>query len=126
MFRTAISKLSKPVTLAGALLLLVSVPASPQLFGNVLAADKNGAAVQNVTDPLRRTTPRSSIYAFLQACHSGQFDVAAQYLDLSRIKSDQRAIQGPELARSLGQILDRDTQFEVARLSNEENGRVGD
>src|SRR3954454_5632922 len=77
-------------------------------------------------DPLRRTTPRSSIYAFLQACHAGRFDLAAQYLDLRHTRSDQRDVLGPQLAKNLSEILDRDRQFEVARLSNDPGGDQAD
>jgi MscS family membrane protein len=78
------------------------------------------------TDPLKRTTPRSAIYAFLQACHTGQYEITAEYLDLRRVKPDQRSIQGPQLAKDLCQILDRDTRFEVSRLSNDADGNTRD
>lgn len=78
------------------------------------------------TDPLKRTSPRSAIYAFLQNCHTGQYETAAEYLDLRRLRTDQRGTQGPELAKDLCQILDRDTHFEVSRLSNDADGDTRD
>ncbi len=88
----------------------------------------NGAApkAEAPTDSLRRVSPRSAIYAFLQACHTGQYDLASDYLDLRRIRSDQRNTEGPELAKDLCQILDRDTHFEVGRLSNDADGNTRD
>ena len=74
------------------------------------------------TDPLKRTTPRTSIYNFLQACHSNNFALASQYLDLRRVKSGA----GPELARQLGALLDHDPHFEISRLSNSASGDLTD
>lgn len=77
-------------------------------------------------DPLGRTTPRSSIEQFLQACHDQKFVRADQYLDLSRIPAQQRGIEGPELANKLCLFLDRDQSFEVGHLDNTAAGRADD
>ena len=73
-------------------------------------------------DPLERESPQSSVYAFLQACQGHDHEKAAKYLDLRKLPSDQRLKNGPELARHLQQILDRDAQFDVANLSSEPEG----
>src|SRR5690349_16591596 len=71
-----------------------------QGIGNLLAGSKpQSAAAPDKADPLKRDTPRAAIYNFLQACHAGKTELASQYLDLRRIRADQRAAQGPELAR---------------------------
>jgi MscS family membrane protein len=101
-------------------------PVSAQTLGGVLSGSKSPAASAVATDPLNRTTPRSSIYSFLQACHDDNFLLASQYLDLRRIRADQRAIQGPELAKQLGSILDHDAHFEVQKLNNTPEGDVAD
>src|ERR1700761_4609939 len=36
-------------------------------------------------DPLKRASPRSAIYALLEACHNGNLTLASQYLDLRKI-----------------------------------------
>ena len=77
-------------------------------------------------DPLKRDTPRSAIYGLLEACHASKFDLAAQYLDLRRIRPDLRTSQGAQLAQQLGTVLDRDTKFEVAKLSNAPAGSTED
>ena len=120
--------MKKPV--AGLTLFCLSLisPANafPQGLSALLPNAQKTEAAPTLTDSLKRTSPRSAIYSFLQACHAEKFDVAAQYLDLHRIKESQRGTQGPLLAQQLGQILDRDTQFEVGNLSNDPEGKVGD
>lgn len=68
-------------------------------------------------DPLGRDTPQSSVMAFLEAEHSQDYSRAAKYLDLHKLSQAQRLSAGPNLARQLGEILDRDSQFDVANLS---------
>jgi MscS family membrane protein len=68
-------------------------------------------------DPLNRDSPQSTVVAFLQAYHSKDYQRASRYLDLRRLPSNQRLKQGVELAEQLGQILDRDTLFDEAALS---------
>lgn len=107
-----------------AALVFGDIPVFAQLPGVGPAPAAAGKAT--AVDPLKRTTPRNAIYELLQTCHSGKFDLAAQFLDLSRIRRDLRSTQGPELAKDLCDVLDRDTQFEVGRLSNDSNGIFGD
>src|SRR5579862_5726668 len=73
-------------------------------------------------DPLDRESPQSSVYAFLQAAHGHDYEKAAKYLNLRTLPSEQRLKNGPELARQLQQILDRDAEFDVANLSHEPEG----
>lgn len=107
-----------------ALFLLISSAAWSQSLGSLTPGAQKSEP--SPTDSLKRTSPRSAIYAFLQACHGGQLEIAAQYLDLRRVRAEQRALQGPELAKDLCQILDRDTHFEVGRLSNDPEGNTRD
>ncbi len=99
-------------------LALPGIPARAQGLASVLGGKKSAPATTTLVDPLGRTSPRSSIMGFLEACHNQNYAKAAHYLDLRQIPSDQRATQGAELARQLGQVLDRDSQFEVGALSN--------
>ncbi len=57
---------------------------SGQAFQGLLSGKKQTAAVTSEDDPLKRTSPRSSIYNFLEACHENNFLLASQYLDLKR------------------------------------------
>ena len=113
-----------PLGALATLLLSIAIPSPSQSIPGITGGTQKTDAP--AADPLRRTTPRSAIYAFLQACHSGQEDIAAQYLDLRRFRSDQRSTQGQQLAKDLCQILDRETHFEVGHLSNDPEGYTRD
>jgi MscS family membrane protein len=54
------------------------------------------------TDPLGRTTPQSAVLGFLQAAQSGNFSIAAQYLQISAAR---RQSEGDELANQLNFVL---------------------
>ncbi|MFL6446993.1 MAG: mechanosensitive ion channel family protein [Bryobacteraceae bacterium] len=77
-------------------------------------------------DPLNRVNPRSTVTAFLQACHQDDFNKAAQYLDLTRIPARQRAQQGPKLAQDLESLLNTASQFDVLQLSQDPQGNLAD
>jgi MscS family membrane protein len=77
-------------------------------------------------DPLNRDSPQSSVFAFLEANRSHDYARAARYLDLRSLPPAQRLKQGPDLARQLGQILNRDSQFDVAELSRDPEGERTD
>ena len=77
-------------------------------------------------DELNRTTPRSAIYHFLEACHEEKFVLASRYLDLRGIPPSERALKGPELAKQLQGLLDGDPGFEVQRLSDRPEGDMED
>ena len=94
--------------------------------GLVSSGNSSTAAPAAATDPLKRTTPRSAITAFLQACHGENYVLASQYLDLGRIRAADRATNGPQLALQLSELLNRDAQFEVGRLSNAPEGNQTD
>ena len=111
--------------LLGALLTFEPLLAG-QVLNNLISAPKNTLNQAAPVDRLNRTTPQSSIFNFLQACHDSNFHLASQYLDLRKIPLDQRSIQGPQLARQLAEILDRDPKFEVGHLNNTPDGDLGD
>ena len=76
-------------------------------------------------DPLERTSPQSSVFHFLEACHARDYAKAAHYLDLQRLDSADRATRGPDLARQLEDLLD-DTPFDIATLSRDPDGDQSD
>jgi MscS family membrane protein len=73
-------------------------------------------------DPLGRDSPQSSVFALQQACHDKRYERAARYIDLRRLPQAQRLKDGSSIALELCEVLDRDTQFEVANLSLEPLG----
>src|SRR6266576_998997 len=82
-----------------------------------------GASAQTRSqDPLNRESPQSSVYSFLEACHSRNYQRAWRYLNLRRLPEEQRLKGGPQLAQQLEQILDHDVRFDVASLSRDPAG----
>ncbi|HYL78452.1 MAG TPA: mechanosensitive ion channel family protein [Bryobacteraceae bacterium] len=77
-------------------------------------------------DPLNRDTPQSAATAFLEAYHAKNYERATKYLDLRKLSQADRSKNGVELAQQLGQILDRDAQFDVAVLSHNPEGEPED
>jgi MscS family membrane protein len=117
------------LAVTSALLCLTPTRSASQALGGLLSGGQKRAdpATQAAAeDPLKRTSPRSAMYAFLQAARSDNFELAAQYLDLHRIPASQRTTQGPQLARELAEMLNNDTQFEVLKLSNDPSGNQTD
>lgn len=97
-----------------------------QSLSSLLGNKQSPAAAHAATDSLNRSTPRSSVLNFLEACHAERYVVAARYLDLRKIPTDQRHIEGPELAKQLADILDREPRFEVDQLSDDPAGKLND
>ena len=83
------------------------------------------ASAAKASDPFNRESPQSSVFSFLEACHARNYERAWRYLDLRKVPPGQRK-NGPQLAEQLGQILDRDAQFDVAALSRSPEGDRGD
>src|SRR5579863_8769184 len=86
----------------------------------------SSAAPAKSPDPFERDSPQSSVVAFLEAAHAGNYAKAWRYLDLRKMPEEQRLSGGTELARELETILDRDTQFDVGNLSHDPQGDVLD
>jgi len=91
--------------------------------GSISPQDAKGASPQ---DPFNRLSPQSSVISFLEASRSKNFERAARYLDLEQMPRDQRRKDGPVIAQQLGQVLDRDTDFDVADLSADAQGDLSD
>lgn len=96
------------------------------LFSPAALWAQKKTAPQQPTDPLGRDNPRSAVTAFLEACHSHDYQRAAQYLDLRQLPAANRARQGPELARTLEAILNSDSHFDVLSLSQSPEGNLSD
>jgi MscS family membrane protein len=77
-------------------------------------------------DEFDRGVPRHAMLGFLQAARAGDYERAAAYLDLSRIKSRNRAAEGPALARRLKVVLDQTLRLDAGALSDDPSGHRDD
>src|ERR1700753_2515597 len=90
--------------------------------GTAWAQTPAPAAPAKPQDPLNRTSPQSTVLAFLDMCRSKNFERAARYLDLAQVPAAQRSEAGPQIAQQLQLVLDRDADFDVAELSRDPEG----
>jgi MscS family membrane protein len=72
-------------------------------------------------DPLNRGTPRGSMYGFIVATRAGEYEKAADFLDLRRLPPEERT-QGPELARRFKAALDATLWVDFLTLSDSNDG----
>lgn len=116
------------VVLAASAALLAPQSTHAQGLSGALSSTTNKAAApdQKAADWLGRTTPRSAVYGFLEAAHAADYAKAAQYLDLTKMSAWRQTKEGPQLARELSQLLDRDPHFEIESLNNTPQGSAGD
>src|ERR1700684_57383 len=92
------------------------------LLAFALAAPGLAQTAAAKTDTLGRDNPRSAVTGFLEACGDRNYQQASQYLDLSAIAAQNRAVRGPALAQQLEGILNSDSHFSVLRLSRDPQG----
>lgn len=90
------------------------LPGQQSNTGNPLGT-KNGSAA----DPLGRETPSGTLYGFLQAAQSGNYSIAAQYLQISPAR---RQTQGEDIATKLKVVIDRAFSGDLRRISNQPDG----
>jgi MscS family membrane protein len=109
--------------LAAAALMLASgtAPAAPEESPEPAAAPPAGPA-----DEFGRGTPRGAVLGYLVACRGGDFERAANYLQLGSVPKSQRAKRGPVLARHLKTVLDRELWIDLDRLSESPEGHPDD
>jgi MscS family membrane protein len=77
-------------------------------------------------DEFDRGTPRSSVKGFFKAARGGDYERAAQYLDLRNLPRWIDKSEGPELARQLKIALDRTLWVELEQISGDPKGNVED
>ena len=84
-----------------ALLLLILVASASGLAAQSVTGLLTGTtpknASSNSTDPLGRETPSGTVLGFLQAAQSGNYQAAADYLQMS---AAHRQAQGSDLAQN--------------------------
>ena len=68
------------------------------------------------------TVPAGAVRAYIDACRRGDYEQAAGYLDLS----EDRAAEGPKLARQLKVVLDRELWIQYELLSAIPQGDLDD
>ena len=80
--------------------------------------------VAKASDPAEnsvdRTTPRRSYTGFVAATQAGDFERAATYLDLRTVPKSKQSIEGPELARDLGYVLERRVSVDASSIPDEQ------
>jgi MscS family membrane protein len=79
-------------------------------------------APQGPVDEFNRGTPRSSFLGLAEAAREGDFERAAEYLDLRNLPDGVLETGGPELARRFKIVLDRALWIDVDTLSRDPRG----
>jgi len=77
-------------------------------------------------DDYDRGVPRSSMKRFLEAARNGDFENAAQHLDLRNLPREMRNAQGAEIAREFKIILDRGLWIDLDLVSDHPKGYEND
>jgi MscS family membrane protein len=77
-------------------------------------------------DEYNRGTPRSSVAGFFNAANRGDYERAAQYLDLRNLPGWIDKNKGPELARQLKIALDRTLWVDLQQVSDDPEGNIED
>ena len=108
-----------------AFLFLFVVP-SPVVAQTIFTGGKTGS--NTITDPvpvdpLGRQTPRGTVLGFIKAAQTGDYRIAAEYLQLTGVRGK---IQGEELASQLQVLIDRTFQGYISQISDHPEGAVND
>ncbi len=77
------------------------------------------AAASAATDELGRGTPSGTVVGFLQAAQAGNYQTAADYLQMS---TSRRQSQGPDLAEKLNALMNRAFVGSLRKLSTNPEG----
>jgi MscS family membrane protein len=102
---TALSRTMLAKTLLGAMLCLAVCPrlTAQSSLAQILQPGSQPAGSSSASaDPLNRATPSGSVLGFLQAAQSGNYTLAAQYLQMSAAR---RQTEGEQLASQLNAVL---------------------
>lgn len=89
-------------------------------FGQIVPAPaKSASAGTPAPDPLGRDNPSGTVFGFLQAAQSGNYSIAAQYLQMTNA---HRIAQGEELSAQLKTVIDRAYIGNIRKISTEPEG----
>ena len=81
---------------------LATLSSSAQSPLSGVLPSSSATTTNSPSDPLGRTTPSGAVLGFLQAAQSGNYSIAAQYLQMSTAR---RQSEGEELASQLNAVL---------------------
>ena len=93
---------------------------------SALAQDADTRTVPVPDDEFDRGTPMRSAEGFLAAAEAGDFETAAEYLDLRNLRGDANELTGPQLARRLYVIAMRGNWVDVDEPVDDPAGRPDD
>lgn len=119
----------------GLVCLLTSYTALAQPAAQNVIKKEGGAAEKSIkeqtlpagpVDEYDRGTPRSSVKGFFKAARGGEYERAAQYLDLRNLPRWIDQNEGPELARQLKIALDRTLWVDLEQVSADPKGSIED
>jgi len=97
------SSLTVVVVFLALLFSIAPVSAAQSPLSSVLpSSTTNSGAANSSSDPLGRATPSGSVYGFLQAAQSGDYSIAAQYLQMNAAR---RQAEGEKIASQLNAVL---------------------
>ena len=77
-------------------------------------------------DDFDRGTPHRSVEGFLAAAGKGDYETAAEYLDLRNRRGEARALTGAQLARRFNVIVQRGVWAHINDLVDDPTGRSND
>jgi len=98
------------------IVLLLPLPAQPE----------EEAAQEIPADDLGRGTPKRSSDGFIAAADVGDYDTAAEYLDLRNLRGAARDLSGAQLAQQLFIIIQRADWVEIEELVDDPRGKRND
>jgi MscS family membrane protein len=97
------------------------LPAQSPLAQILQPAAPASSAANTPTDALGRTNPYGTVFGFLQASQSGNYKIAAQYLQLSAAR---RQSEGTTLATQLKVAMDRAYAGSLKNVSTQPEGAL--
>jgi MscS family membrane protein len=118
-WRKIMSSFSKAIFLL-AIFLSAILPSRAQSPLSGLLPAPTTSTSNSPTDPLNRTTPSGAVLGFLQTAQSGNYSIAAQYLQMTAAR---RQAEGDELATKLKFVMDHAAfTGRLGRLSTQAEG----
>jgi MscS family membrane protein len=94
-------------------------PAQSPLSQILQPAPPASSSANTPIDPFGRTTPSGAVLGFLQAAQSGDYSIAAQYLQMSAAR---RQSEGEQMATKLKVVMDRAFAGSLKHLSAQPEG----
>jgi MscS family membrane protein len=113
------SSISKATFLLAVFLAAILPSSAQSPLSSLLQSPTTTSTANSPTDPLNRTTPSGAVLGFLQAAQSGDYSIAAQYLQMTAAR---RQSEGEELANKLKIVMDRAFAGRLNRLSTAPEG----